>query len=416
MDGRPRHQNHAWGLRRLYKAGVLLSFAIPGTAPGHADIYHLRSGGSVSGKLIESTAEQYVIRTLVGTVRLPLDAVERIEEAPNPFDEYEARQAKLADQPAAHVKLGRWCREEGLREEARRHFRRAIELDPDFVPARAALGQVKVGDLWVDGDTVVKRTVTTKPSAEDAAKEQEQLARAIQGQWNLRIRAIKQSLLDSALERLVKDGRRKILEIRDPLAILPLAEVLSRGDRDCRALLVEALQAFPNDEATMNLAILALIDRDEEIRRRTLVELKRRRDPRVVAQYREALQSGNGFILRRAAEGLGSLAAVEAVPDLIEQLTVRQRQYVEVPTGHYLNGYPQIFQGTSVVQIAPGVRVVHWPQIGVWHPNFGTDSEYELKEVTVFRTEVLEALKKITGKNFGFERDAWRRWYEEQRP
>jgi hypothetical protein len=29
---------------------------------------------------------------------------------------------------------------------------------------------------------------------------------------------------------------------------------------------------------------------------------------------------------------------------------------------------------------------------------------------------VLEALKQITGQNFGFEREQWRRWYEENKP
>jgi hypothetical protein len=29
---------------------------------------------------------------------------------------------------------------------------------------------------------------------------------------------------------------------------------------------------------------------------------------------------------------------------------------------------------------------------------------------------VLEALKSITGKNFGFDAAAWRRWYQEQQP
>jgi hypothetical protein len=38
-----------------------------------------------------------------------------------------------------------------------------------------------------------------------------------------------------------------------------------------------------------------------------------------------------------------------------------------------------------------------------------------MRDVTVFRTEVLEALRTITGQDFGFEHAAWRRWYEERR-
>ncbi len=32
--------------------------------------------------------------------------------------------------------------------------------------------------------------------------------------------------------------------------------------------------------------------------------------------------------------------------------------------------------------------------------------------VTVYRTEVLEALRRLTGQDFGFEREPWQRWYE----
>jgi hypothetical protein len=35
--------------------------------------------------------------------------------------------------------------------------------------------------------------------------------------------------------------------------------------------------------------------------------------------------------------------------------------------------------------------------------------------VTVFRTDVLEALRRITGQNFGFEQDQWREWYANSR-
>ena len=39
--------------------------------------------------------------------------------------------------------------------------------------------------------------------------------------------------------------------------------------------------------------------------------------------------------------------------------------------------------------------------------------EQRMINVTVFRTEVLEALKRLTGQNFGFEHEQWRLWYEE---
>ena len=38
-----------------------------------------------------------------------------------------------------------------------------------------------------------------------------------------------------------------------------------------------------------------------------------------------------------------------------------------------------------------------------------------MMNVTVYRTEVREALCKITGRDFGFDMDAWAQWYQENR-
>ena len=40
----------------------------------------------------------------------------------------------------------------------------------------------------------------------------------------------------------------------------------------------------------------------------------------------------------------------------------------------------------------------------------------QTQDVTMYRTEVLEALVAITGVNHGFDAAKWRRWYEEHKP
>ena len=87
-----------------------------------------------------------------------------------------------------------------------------------------------------------------------------------------------------------------------------------------RGLLVEALAGFPQDEATMNLAILALVDPADEVRRQAVNELVRRADPRTIAEYRKALHTPSEALIQRAAYALGELrasAAVEEAPDTL---------------------------------------------------------------------------------------------------
>jgi hypothetical protein len=62
-----------------------------------------------------------------------------IEERSDPAAEYAAR--KQEDTPAVQFELGRWCREHGLDDEAGKHFRRALELDPALEAALCAMGR-----------------------------------------------------------------------------------------------------------------------------------------------------------------------------------------------------------------------------------------------------------------------------------
>jgi hypothetical protein len=399
----------------LVLGGAVLVLVSLSTSRALADIFHLKTGGTVAGLLLATEDDNYRIRTTAGTVAIPVSTVESIEPAPTPFPEYDRRAAEAADTPQAQTDLAAWCDQQGLKAERRKHLLRALELDPDYLPARQALGYVRVGALWIDG-----RHLGEKPAEEVAQSEPERLARAIQNEWRQRIRAYKRSLLDSALDRLVREGRTKILAIKDPLAILPLAQVLSEGNFACRALLVRALSAFPEDEATLNLAIMGLADPDGQIRAAALTELARRNDPRVIGQYRAALRQGPDVIVARAATGLGRLDARQAVPDLIEALTAWRHRWVEVPVDQYFMTWTAAFAGGTVVHLG-AASARHRPEVGLsygttaWGPVVAdaVATSWQLQYVAVLRTEVLEALKRITGQNFGFERNAWRQWYAE---
>jgi len=389
--------------------------------PGLADILHLASGGTVEGEILETDDYGYRLRTVAGIVKLPAEIVKRVEKCPSPFEEYEQRRQQAQQTPKEQMALAEWCGQRGLKGERRTHLRRVLELDRDYAPARAALGYVRVGRFWVDG-----RTVPQQPKRDEAARaaeeqrdEQGKLVAAIRSQWFQRIRAVKASLLENPKQRLVQEGRAKILQIRDPLAILPLARELSQGSRVCRQVLVEALSRFPQDEATMNLAVLALVDPDEGIREATLTQLRRRDDPRIPAQFRQALR-GEDWLVRRAARGLGVLRIEEAVPDLIHALTARRRMLVEVPVRGYINNLPRAFSGSTQVVIGGTTTVIYSPTVGIildaTAPAAGLRNEWQMRDVTVYRTEVLEALKQITGQNFAFDSTEWRRWYEEHQP
>lgn len=401
-------------------AGVLVGGTI---LAARADILHLKSGGSVEGEIIEQDDQSYKLRTIVGTITVPREAVERVETKPSILAEYEQRRRQAEQTPAAQFELAQWCEEHELRGPARKHLKHAIELDPNFEPARTALGHVRVGGVWVDGSRVEQQAGGGARGAKDPrerqAADEQKIVAAIQAQWNVQIRSIRNNMLHSSSRRLRRAGRERITAIQDPLAILPLTRVLGEGNHAAREALVEALSHFPQDEATMNLAIVALTDADDEIRTRALAELKRRDDPRVIPQFRQALTTDNDALIRRAAMALGASEATSAIPELIDLLTARRRKPVEISTHSYFQQYPLTFGAPFVMWYGHLLRVRHYPTLPREDIGFHlvrVARQYEVRDVTVFRTEVLEALKAITGQNFGFDEAAWRRWYEEQQP
>lgn len=415
-------------LRKSFVFNALLSFTVgwSGIAVVRADTIHLNQGGTVEGQIIEDTGDGVRIRTLVGVMVVPFESIDHIVKGPSVFDDYDARKRAAPETAAGQVELAQWCEQNGLKPERKLHFQRALEMDANCEPARLALGFVKVNGIWVDGKADKgpdpRRARSQPAKADNAPTEDQKLVAAAQSRWFHYIRVQSQAVNDSPGDKRSEDAKRRILDITDPLAILPLARVLGEGGTAVRELLVEALSRFPQDEATLNLAVMALADPAEHIRTMALSKLISRNDPRVAPQFRRALQSPDEELIRRGATALGVLKVREAVPDLIELLTARRLKAVQVnlrPTV-YFSQMVQTFSPQYPVRVG-GSTVVYTPVVGV--QTAGTmmgvsdvDARVERRQVTVFRTEVLEALKAITDVNFGFDDAAWRRWYEEQKP
>lgn len=385
-----------------------------------ADILHLANGNQIEGQILEKTDEGYRVRTSFGTLVVPADTVKSIEEKPSPFAEYDKRLSKAEDTAKDQTALGIWCGENGLPNQEKKHLNRAIELDPEYEPARTALGYVKVNGVWVDGRAIVREPPTSREAESKPSKpsDEDRQVTAIQGKWTRRIRAIRQTMLDATSDKLIESGRKRILDIKDPLAVLPLAKVLGDGSLAARQVLVEILGRFQTDESTLNLTVIALVEPDNSLRYDAVTELVKRDDPRVVAQLRKALQSDSDALIRNAAVALARMKATSAIPELIDNLKVQRRKLTEVTVRRYFGAMEMDFGRDTTVTLPRGNRVRYVPTIGLGAAGafVSSESEMQMQEVTVFRTEVQQALVAITGQNFGFEEAAWRRWYQERKP
>lgn len=400
--------------------GVWAVAIVAWTPSAVADLFHMKSGNTIEGEVLEDLGGAYRVRVAMGVVDLEKSEIVRRERRPTPWERYRKVRGRYPETAEGHFKLARWCAKQGLRGKELEHLGRVIELDPDHEKARRALGHEKVDGKWVDprrSDRPVPRTPDDSNDPPAKEGEEDKLVREIIAKWTVKMRAIHRSRLackacGPETERF-KQGRRQVLAIRDSLAVPALTRVLSDGKVPVRLLLVEALGQFEVDEATMNLVVLALVDRSKEVRRQAASALASRDDDRVVERFRDALRSGDDRVLRRAAVALGILKARAAFEDLVDALSTKSRRRVRVTRPIFLRRVMTAFGGTRTVTVG-SQRLRYRPRsIGVLSRNvmMMTEDSTETRIVDVYRTEVQEALIAITGRNFGFDRDAWLDWW-----
>jgi hypothetical protein len=115
-----------------------------------ADDVILKSGGRVSGRIVQRTDAAVEVDVGAGTVTITMDRVERIEESRSALDEYHDRAGRLAaSDTAGWLELARWASSEGLSAQAGEAYHRVLVADPANAEANQALGNVLMDGRWV---------------------------------------------------------------------------------------------------------------------------------------------------------------------------------------------------------------------------------------------------------------------------
>ncbi len=399
-------------------------------APAHAVLVRFETGGALEGKLLGVSETHYEVRTDLGVVWIQRSAVSHIEHAPSLIMRYRHRRERTGDTPDELYALAEWCRPRGLLGEQREHLWQALRLDQNHAAARAALGFVRVSDLWIDGRALPASTVAQE------ARNARRIEASIQAWWEKRVRDIIRRHFLREQEQLNTAGREALAEISDPLAATPLFLVLSETRQVvARTAMVDTLARFTTEEAGEYLVVAALEDADEEVRQKATDHLVSRADPHVIAVLRKALADESERLVAHAAKVLAALRDTNSVPALIDVLTARKKRLVEVP-----------YQARQRYVSLPGRRywgdryrwvpIVNWVDrsgvslgaidlwdrlpastIGYWYTSTTPKPTVKQKqEVTVYFSDVRDALVDITGQDFGFDKDAWREWYRKSRP
>jgi hypothetical protein len=434
-----------------------------------ADRIVLRGGGQIRGKVLPDPKhpDKVVVLTERGKTPLTFQKAQVLEIVPEPsaLDDYLARRNATPTTAAARHELGLWCEEHKLKDLADLHYQEAVKLDKSFAPAHKKLGHVLHGDQWLAGDALREAQGLVRYKGKwITPEEKEQRDRAStaaveQASWARRIALLREAIVYGADDRR-REAQSQLMEIRDANAIGPLMKVLGPDNDAMRTLLAHVLGAIPEPEASTALVNLLLAESDSDVRHAIMDEVRQRKALEVTRPLVRSLRASAPEVVNRAAWALANLNAIAAVPSLIGALVTTRNEVVmapspggsaegssisatfgSVPPTSSMAGAPIAFNGSSIGYLTPPVvgpgvvafgatSVPYYPVpnplatlpggIGASMAGTGINAGGgvnasrgpvpRLVSVSVQNVEVLSALVKLTGRDFGYNLDAWRRW------
>jgi hypothetical protein len=118
-----------------------------------ADEVYLRSGGHLSGVVIERRADGIVVDVGPGRVTLPASLVTRVVEGTPAFALFRERAARLSDADVhGWLALGAWARDHDLLTQSTHAFEHVLVIDPGNAIAHREMGHVVVDGHWMTAD------------------------------------------------------------------------------------------------------------------------------------------------------------------------------------------------------------------------------------------------------------------------
>ena len=181
-----------------------------------------------------------------------------------------------------------------------------------FDEVRRAQGLVQRDGQWIT------------PERKRELDDRERLNRAQQS-WDRRIDLLLKKYYEGTPPEHA-EAERQLRAIADPEAVVPLVNRLGYEAPELRILLAEVVGAIDDPIALKGLVHRVIREPDEQIRRLTLDELARRRDPKTTSLFLEALGDDDPERVGRAAWALAGLDVVEAVPKMVPRLVSVQKR------------------------------------------------------------------------------------------
>ena len=383
------------------------------------EVFQLSQGGQLIGKWLnqeENLRTHYELETTTG-IKLKLDRnqVAKVVHQRPAEEEYTRIKSEYADTAEAQWELAEWCRIQNLAHRRQDHLKRVIELEPDHVRARSAMGYTRGADGWMTQAQRMQKNGYVlwrgrwRLTQEVELMEQKEKQDRAEKEWFRKLKMYRGWLADRS-DRKFDEANKRLKELDDPYAVKALKEALDEEtDSDIRKKYVEALAHIDTLAAKEALAVRTLVDPIDEVRY-TAMDYFKEKDPDLVAMYLRALRSKDNTIINRAAEGLKKLKHPAAVGALVDSLVTSHKFKVTVGNpGSMSMSFAQPSSGAAQSAVNPAGGS------GFGGIGFSAGGGTQVVTQIVSNQKVLDALVTLTGENFQFNVNQWKFWLASQK-
>lgn len=412
---------------------VLLAVLMPLPA-AFGDVLTLKGGIVFEGRVSEGE-DDYTVEMPHATVKFAKSEVSSVTYGPTPLEEFQSRSRKLSSDDAQEwYALGLYAKSKGLLDHSTKAFEKAVLADSAHKGAREQLGFVFDDGEWITRDEAAERRgyvrygggyVTREEADAIAAAD---TGRARVAQWRTAIRTHVFVMQHATASKGV-EAREKLAGTSDPAALDPLIEELENPDGAIRSTVLLALLNYREDKAALAALEVAMWDEDRDVSYQARVVLNRKQNETAFKQALQLLRWDDDETRFRISQVLGAIGDPRAVPYLIEYLYWSRPRMDEPPPGRprtrrrrgtYSDVTPSFVYGfeaklapdtVAYIPILAGYRrgkiiiLRDEPPEDQWR---GFPASYDER---VLNYDALNALKAMTGADFRFDREAWRRWY-----
>jgi hypothetical protein len=393
--------NQFFSITTLFLGFLLLV----GDRQAAADVFLLTNGGQIVGNLVnrdETLRKTYVIETADGgQVTLNLSQVKSVDTTRPEELEYEKILPTYPDTAEGQWELAEWCAKHRLPEQRKTHLRRVIEIDPGHAKARHALGYTLINGQWAMRAEVMAQQGLQyykggwRTQQEIDAIENKRKNETAQKEWFQKVKLWRGWLGTDREEKAFEN----FYAIEDAAAVKPLTIWLREEQNpQIRLQIIDVLAKIDSSSAAMELAATAIEDGDREVRLTCLERLQAKPRPKVVDYFVGKLNDKNNDVVNLAGFALGQMKSPASVSALIDHV-VTEHKY-KIPKAGGDNSTSASFGGRSGSAGSGGMTVGGGPTI---------------ERKLISNQDVLNALTAITGQDFGFDKQAWRKWYASQR-